>query len=263
MAEYAETSPRPPQARTPTPYVPDNQHANVGDFERILSLLGGGTLLLYGLRRSLGHLMLMFGGGALMYRGLTGYCPAYQAIGVSTVSPDSAPGILLEATITVNKTAAEVYRFWHRVENHPRFMQHLESVVSLGDKRARWAAKGPLAMPITWGADLIEERPHTLLSWRSLPGEAVDHMGTVRLRELPDGRGTEVRLRLEYAPPGGMTGVALAKLFKTLTVQQLKEDLRCFKQIIEAGETPTIAHQPAAATSTRQRSVVQRGANVL
>lgn len=250
MSEYAETSTRPPQARAAEHHVPAHQHVNVGDLERMLSLIGGGALLLYGLRRSLSHLMLMFGGGALMYRGLTGYCPAYQAIGVSTVHPDTTPGILLEATITVNKPAAEVYGFWHQVDNHPRWMQHLDAVISLGDKRARWTARGPLPMPITWDADLIEARPHTLLAWRSLPGEVVDYMGTVRLRELPDGRGTEVQLRLEYAPPGGVAGVALAQLFKTLTVRQLKEDLRRFKQIIETGETPTMAHQPAAAAST-------------
>jgi uncharacterized membrane protein len=67
----------------------------------------------------------------------------------------------------------------------------------------------------------------------------VDHVGTVRFRELPNGRGTEVRVRLEYMPPGGIVGVAVAQLFKILTEQQLKEDLRRFKQIIETGETPT------------------------
>lgn len=263
MSEYSETSPRPLQRRVTERHRPANQHANVGGLERALSLLGGGALVLYGLRRSLGNLVCMLGGGALIYRGITGYCPAYQTMGVSTFSPDSAPGILLEASITVNKPAAEVYRFWHHVENHPRCMQHLESVASVGEKRSRWMARGPLYTPITWDADLIEERPHTLLAWRSLPGQAVDSMSTVRLRELSNGRGTEVRFRLEYAPPGGIAGVALAKLFKTLTVPQLKEELRRFKQIIEAGETPTIAHQPTAAASARQRSMVERGASIL
>ena len=101
-------------------------------------------------------------------------------------------------------------------------------------------------MPLIWDAEVVEERENTLLSWRSLPGADVDNMGTVRFRELPNGRGTEVRLRLAYALLGGITGVALAKFFKTLTVGQLQEDLRHFKQIIEAGETPTITNQPAA-----------------
>jgi len=87
-------------------------------------------------------------------------------------------------------------------------------------------------------------------------------MGTVRFRELPNGRGTEVRLRLAYALPGGMTAVALAKFFQTLTAGQLKEDLRHFKQIIEAGETPTIANQPAAAASSMARARREREVRV-
>ena len=164
MSEYAETSTRPLPVRATEHHMPANQHANVGDLERAALAAwrwGVGPLRPASLAWAIWCCML--GGGALIYRGITGYCPAYQAMGVSTVSPDSAPGILLEASITVNKPAAEVYRFWHQVENHPRFMQHLESVVSLGEKRSRWMAKGPLDTPITWDADLIEERPHTLL----------------------------------------------------------------------------------------------------
>ena len=113
-------------------------------------------------------------------------------------------------------------------------------------------------MPLTWDAELVEERDNAVLSWRSLPGADVDNISTVRFRELPNGRGTEVRLRLAYAPPGGVAGVALAKLFKALTVQQLEEELRHFKHIIEAGETPTIANQPTAAASRMKDALTER-----
>ena len=86
--------------------------------------------MLYGLRRSLTNMALMLGSGALIYRGLTGYCAAYQALEVNTAHHDTGHGVALRATIMVNKPAAEVYRFWRHLENHPRFMQHLESVVS-------------------------------------------------------------------------------------------------------------------------------------
>ena len=228
--------------------LPEQQHTraashprNVSDLERGLSLIAGGALVLYGLRRSLGNLALMLGGGALIYRGLTGYCATYQALGVNTAYRDTGHGVALHATITVNKPASEVYQFWRHLENHPRFMRHLESVVSTSGKQSHWVAKTPLPGPIEWDANIVTERENALLSWRSLPGSDVDHAGTVRFRELPNGRGTEVRVRLEYAPPGGVVGVAVANLFKTLTEQQLKEDLRRFKQIIETGETPTTA----------------------
>ena len=235
MAQHATTLPE-QHTHAIKPYP-----RNVGDLERGLSLIGGAALMLYGLRRSLGNMALMLGGGALIYRGLTGYCAAYQALGVNTAHRDTGHGVALYTTITVNKPAAEVYRFWRHLENHPRFMQHLESVVSTNGKRSHWVARTLLPTPVEWDADIVTERENALLSWRSLPGSDVDHTGTARFRELPNSRGTEVRVRLEYAPPSGTVGVAVANLFKALTEQQLKEDLRRFKQIIETGETPTTA----------------------
>jgi len=102
-------------------------------------------------------------------------------------------------------------------------------------------AQASLPAPVEWDTDIVTERENTSLSWRSLPGSDIDHAGTVRCRELPHSRGTAVRVRLEYASPGGKVGVAVAHLFKTLSEQQLKEGLRRFKQIIETGETPTTA----------------------
>jgi uncharacterized membrane protein len=241
MAEHATTISGRPHTRAA------KHPRNVGDLERGLSLIGGGVLVLYGLRRSLGNLALMLGGGALIYRGLTGYCAAYQALGVNTAHRDTSLGVALRGTITVNKPAAEVYRFWRHLENHPRFMQHLESVVSTNGKRSHWVARAPLPMPIEWDADIVAERENAMLSWRSVPGADVDHAGTVRFRELPNGRGTEVRVRLEYTPPDGMVGVAVGKLFTTLTERQLQEDLRHCKQIIETGETRTTADHPTIA----------------
>src|SRR5215470_3474530 len=206
MAQHATT--------LPEQYTRTTGHPrNISDLERGLSLIGGGVLMLYGLRRSLGHLALMVGGGALIYRGLTGYCAAYQALGVNTAYRDTGHGVALRAIITVNKPASAVYQFWRHLENHPRFMRHLESVVSTNGKQSHWVVKTPLPAPIEWDANIVNERENALLSWRSLPGSDVDHAGTVRFRELPRGRGTAVRVRLEYAPPGGTVGVAVANLF--------------------------------------------------
>lgn len=258
MSEHTATITRPPQTRAAEYHLHTNSQVNVGGLERVLSVVGGGALVLYGLRRSLTPLVLLLGGGVLMSRGLTGHCPAYEAMGVDTASQALERGMTLEATITVHKPAADVYHFWRQVDNYPRFMQHLESVVSTGEQSAHWVARGPLHLPLAWDAELVEARDNTVLTWRSLPGADVDNMLTVRLRELPNGRGTEVRLRLAYAPPGGVAGLALARLFKTLSVRQLQEELRHFKHLIETGETPTIAHQPAASASRRQHALAGR-----
>jgi uncharacterized membrane protein len=199
---------------------------------------------MYGLRRSLGSLALAVGGGMLLYRGVTGHCKAYESLGLNSVSSEGA-GVEVEATITVYKPIADVYRFYRKLENHPRFVTHLKSVQATDSKHSHWVAQGPLQRSIEWDAEITQERENDVLSWRSLPGADVDNAGTVRFRELPGERGTEVHVSLEYHPPGGVVGTGLGKLFNTITTQRLREDLRHFKQLLETGEQPTLSDQPA------------------
>jgi len=216
---------------------------NVGETERLISAIGGGALLLHGLRRSIGSLALAVGGGMLLYRGLSGHCRTYEALGFNTAG-EAGEGVGVEATITVYKPVADVYRFYRNLENHPRFVTHLKSVRKLDNKRSHWVARSPLQSSIEWDAEIEEERENSLLSWHSLPGADVTNSGTARFRELPGERGTEVHVSLEYQPPGGMVGTALAKLLHTITTQRLREDLRHFKQLLESGEQPTVREQP-------------------
>lgn len=225
---------------------PSNRpQVNVGEAERWLSMVGGGALLVYGLRRSIGSLMLALGGGALLYRGLSGHCAVYDTLGINTADPNTEDGVTVEAAVTVNKSVADVYRFYRNLENHPRFVSHLESVQSLEGGRSHWVAKAPLGMSIEWDAEIVDEQENALISWRSLPGADVDNAGTVRFQELSNDRGVEVHVRLDYTPPGGRVGSALARMLNTLSAAQLREDLRRFKQILEAGERPTTVDQPA------------------
>jgi uncharacterized membrane protein len=138
--------------------------------------------------------------------------------------------------ITVNRPTEEVYEFWRNFENLPRFMRHLESVKVLDNGRSRWKAMAPAGMSVEWEAEMTEDRPGELISWRSLPGSQVRNAGTVRFSSAPGGRGTEVRVDLEYAPPAGMVGTMVAKLFREEPGQQVHDDLRHFKQVLELGE---------------------------
>jgi uncharacterized membrane protein len=84
-----------PMAEQPTPQPESLPHRpqadqpvhppNMGGLDRVASFVGGCALGLYGLRRSLGHLALMVGGGALVYRALSGHCPVYQSMGTGTL----------------------------------------------------------------------------------------------------------------------------------------------------------------------------------
>ncbi|MDP9466909.1 MAG: SRPBCC family protein [Actinomycetota bacterium] len=149
----------------------------------------------------------------------------------------SASGDLeLTAAVTVAKSPQEVYDFWRGLERLPAFMEHLHSVEWTGEGRTRWSAKGPLGKAVSWDAELTEDVRGEVIAWRSLPGADVDNSGSVRFTPAPAGRGTEVRVHLRYAVPGGRLGATVARLLGEEPHQQVEDDLRRFKQVLETGE---------------------------
>jgi uncharacterized membrane protein len=225
---------------------------NVGEIERWASAIGGGALAVYGVTRllsggALGGAALALLGGALVYRGTTGHCDLYEAAGINTagtatdnpvVSVSADRGIKVEQSITINKSPAEVYRFWRRFENLPRFMNHLESVTTTGEGRSHWVAKAPAGTTVEWDAEIYNEKEGELIAWRSLEGADVDNAGSVRFEPAGE-NGTTVRVTLRYDPPGGAVGAAIARIFGENPDQQINEDLRRFKQVMETGEVTT------------------------
>jgi uncharacterized membrane protein len=214
---------------------------NVGDTERLVSALGGGALAVFGLSRgSLGGLALAAVGGALVYRGVTGYCHCYEALSISTAeehgratSVAAGSGVKVEKSIMVQRPAEELYRFWRQLDNLPRIMRHLKSVTSQGG-RSHWVARGPMGASVEWDAEIINERPGELIAWRSLEGSQVDTAGSVHFTPAPGGRGTDVRVTLKYDPPAGKAGSAVARLLGKEPAQQIEEDLRRFKYEMES-----------------------------
>jgi uncharacterized membrane protein len=229
---------------------------NVADVERWASALGGAALTAYGIKqltdRSPAGAALAAAGTVLIYRGATGHCPAYAAAGINTADGRadtrealSGPrGVNVEEVVTVNRPPAELYRFWRNFEQLPSFMHYLESVTERDQRRSHWVAKGPAGRTVQWDAEIINEIPDELIGWRTLDGSDVISAGSVRFLPARGGRGTEVRVRLQYEPPGGKLGSAVAWLFGKEPSQTIQEDLRRFKQLMEAGEIPTTAGQP-------------------
>jgi uncharacterized membrane protein len=227
--------------------------ANVGEEERVASLVGGALLAGYGLTcRGLAGVVLPLVGGALVVRGLTGNCPAYTALGVSTNCDrsdrrgvEAGAGYRLEESVTINRPPAEVYRFWRRFDNLPKFLSHLEEVRVLDNRRSHWVARAPLGLKVEWQAEVITEVPGRLIGWQSLPGSDVGPAGSVQFEPEAGGQRTRVRVNLKYDPPAGKLGAWFAGLFGESPEQQVREDLGRFRQLLEAGRVEA-PRSPAA-----------------
>jgi uncharacterized membrane protein len=138
--------------------------------------------------------------------------------------------------ITVNKPIEQVYAFWRDFQNMPRFMRYIERVEALDGGRSRWVATGPAGVTFSWTAEVTDEHEPERISWRSLPESDIESRGTVRFQHAPGARGTEVALDIEYRPPAGALGRTVAWMFGKEPAQQMREDLRRFKQLLETGE---------------------------
>ncbi|HYN96804.1 MAG TPA: SRPBCC family protein [Pilimelia sp.] len=142
----------------------------------------------------------------------------------------------LSATTTIRRPVSEVYAFWRRLENLPTFMAHLEEVRTTGERTSHWTASAPFGRTVEWTAEVTEEVPDEKIRWRSTDGADVPNTGAVLFVPAPDGVSTEVHVLLAYDIPGGELGKAVAKYFGEEPHQQLDDDLRRLKQVMETGE---------------------------
>ncbi len=162
-------------------------------------------------------------------------------------------GLPVQQSVTINRPPDECYDYWRDLERLPRFMHHLVSVQRLDERRSHWRAKGPAGTSVEWDAEITEDIPGQRLAWRSVEGADIDNQGVVDFRPGPGGRGTVLQVSMRYQPPAGAVGAAAAKLFGEEPSQQIEDDLRRFKQLLETGEIATTSGQPAG-----RRSLIAR-----
>jgi len=229
---------------------------NVGDSERMVSVLSGAALALLGLSRgSVPGLVCAAVGGGLIYRGVSGNCPAYSALGLNTAEASqdgqsaeqevAERGVHVEQAFLINRSPADLYDFWRNFENLPRIMSHLEQVRVTDDRRSHWVAKVPriLGSSVEWDAEITQDDKNSRIAWRSLPGSDIDTVGQIRFTPAMGDRGTEVHVFMDYVPPAGKLGHWVAILFGQHPRRQMRDDLRNFKRLMEVGEIPTIQGQ--------------------
>jgi uncharacterized membrane protein len=213
---------------------------NISANGRLVSTLAGAALAAMGYKRSNRPLGLL--GAGLIARGASGWCPVTAAI--DRDMPFDEPtkrylagsgGVIVEDAVTISAPPSEVYSYWRHLENLPRFFEHLEGVREIDRLHSHWVARGPLGVTVEWDAEIINDIPPSLLSWKSIGRSDVISAGSVRFKAHGD-RATQVRVKLQYDPPAGKMGATVAWLLGEDPQHQIGEDLRRFKSLIETGE---------------------------
>lgn len=214
---------------------------NIAEPERYGSVVAGAGLVVYGLMKgTVGGVALALMGGGLLYRGITGHCMCYEALGINRANDNPAIGVparqgyRVDKTIVIQRPAEEVYKQWRDLAKLPQFMQHLKSVTVSDELHSHWVAKSVLGQSLEWDAEIINEVPGQLLAWRSLPGGDVETAGSLRLEPLAEGAATQATVTLKYNPPLGKLGASIASLMGEGMEQKLQEDLQNFKRLLEA-----------------------------
>ncbi|MBX7174585.1 MAG: DUF2892 domain-containing protein [Pyrinomonadaceae bacterium] len=235
------------QKRSSTKEFMPNLEANVGNSERVISAVTGGALIAYGLNRrdTFGVLLSLLGGG-LAFRGTTGHCEVYKKLGIDSANTNYwvSGKVDVQKSVTINKSPAELFSFWENFENLPQFMNHLESVTILDDKHSHWKAKAPLGYTVEWDAEITNKIADEKIEWRSTENADIPNIGKVEFTATAN-RGTEVKVHLSYIVPGGKLTALAAKIFGEEPSQQVAEDLRRFKRLMETGLIMKIDGQPS------------------
>lgn len=161
--------------------------------------------------------------------------------------------LTVKKSVIIDRSAQELYQFWRNFENLPQVMYHLDSVRVTDGNHSHWVAKAPGGTQVEWDAELTEDIPYERIAWRSLPGSDVDSEGVVRFERAPGGRGTMVTVEMNYNPPAGGVGAVVAKLFRKDPQAEVKDSLRCFKQLMETGLVVTTKGQPAGRKSSTSK----------
>ena len=235
-----------------TPSASRTQSVNVGNGERIASIVLGSALMAFGLiRRSRSGWTLAATGASLLYRGWGGNCAVYRALGINrTVGADGRRGNLgvkIEREVSIEEPAEKLYRFWRDFRNLPTIMPNVESVTVQSDTRSHWVVKGPMGTTLEWDAEIINDKPNELIAWHT-EGARVESAGSVQFEPRPDGS-TLVQVSLQYNPPGGELAHMISTLFGEDPGARIDEDLARLKEAMGRAHEDRDGLQPASANA--------------
>lgn len=227
---------------TPTAAIPYTKWNNVGPVERALSIFAAGFLTQRSFKtKGVTSLALCLGASELLRRGVTGHCYVRDwAIGEagSTSQPVMAyqAGEIIEDVVTVRRSPEVLYSFWRKLSNLPQFMHRVEAVKEIDSVRSHWMVTGPAGYRLEWEAEVFQDQPNELIAWRTVGNADVVSAGSVTFKPVGGNRGTEVRVKLQYDPPGGKAVSTLARLLGNAPAFEVRRDLMQFRQLMECTE---------------------------
>lgn len=208
--------------------------ANVSTLERILMVAAGSYLMYSALSGKKKNIAQGIAAGGMLARGISGYCPVYDVTSNDGGKLKSS-NVNIRTTITIDRPVDEVYAFWRKLENLPKFMKHLESVNETNKITSEWTAKGPAGIGrLSWKAQILMDEKNKMLSWHSLPESTVDNAGKVLFKDL--GSSTELDVTISYHAPLGVAGETAAKWLNPLFEGMVKRDIESLKSYLENGE---------------------------
>jgi uncharacterized membrane protein len=132
-----------------------------------------------------------------------------------------------EESIEVDVPVRTAYNQWTQFEEFPRFMEHVEQVRQLDDKRLHWKAK-IAGKTVEWDAEITDQTPDRRIAWRSING--AKNGGAVLFAPI-DANRTRIAVRVDYDPEG--IAENLASAFGVIA-GQIKGDLTRFKHFVES-----------------------------
>jgi uncharacterized membrane protein len=138
----------------------------------------------------------------------------------------------IQKSIDVNVPVRTAYNQWTQFEEFPRFMEGVEEVRQLDDRRLHWRAKIG-GKTEEWDAVITEQLPDERVAWRNTTG--ADNAGVVTFHHLSAGT-TRVMLQIEYDPHGVVENVGSAL---GVVERRVEGDLKRFKDFVESHGTET------------------------
>lgn len=206
---------------------------NVGTTERILMVAAGSYLLYRAFKKDHGNgkkALESITAGSMLFRGISGYCPAYDAMSHSKKL--TGGNVAITQNQTIDRPVNEVYNAWRKLENLPLFMEHLHSVAVIDNYKSEWKARIPGGIgTVSWTAEILMDEPNKLLSWHSMPGSTINNSGKVRFTD--NGTSTDIEITISYHAPLGAAGEVAAKMLTPVFEKMLQKDIDGFKTYIE------------------------------